>query len=400
MKMKHRIQVAGAMVVANLGIAQTVAAADLLVPETYGSIQDAVYAAAVGDRILVAPGTYPGFDFTGKNVEVLAVAGMAVTNITSTVTMTTGVLDGFSIQAPYPNALGVSATGGGLIRRCRVHDIHRSYWGIWRGLGMQLRGAVTVRDCIVENNSGGVYNFGGVAGAGIYVGRLDYIGGTTIIEGTVIRNNAASWYYGPSGGGVAVGFEAGSSEATDSGASVILRNCVLYGNSSGGCDQLKNFSSSCTLENSFIIGQYCSAPYWVGVNFVGVSRAMATMTDCNSNGVPDQWDCISGTSLDVDGDYIPDECQDCDHDGVCDVCELVAGTATDVNHNGIPDNCECLGDLYVDHRVDGADLGPLLAYWGPVTDSAASRSCDLNVDGRVDGFDLGVLLNSWGPCPN
>jgi hypothetical protein len=50
--------------------------------------------------------------------------------------------------------------------------------------------------------------------------------------------------------------------------------------------------------------------------------------------------------------------------------------------------------------VDGADLAPLLAYWGPVNDSTASSVCDINVDGRVDGFDLGVLLNNWGPCPN
>jgi hypothetical protein len=90
---------------------------------------------------------------------------------------------------------------------------------------------------------------------------------------------------------------------------------------------------------------------------------------------------------------------DCDHDGVGDACEVAAG-APDINLNGVPDTCECLGDIYVDHRVDGADLGPLLSYWGPVTAAEASRACDLNADGWVDGFDLGILLGNWGACPN
>jgi len=134
----------------------------------------------------------------------------------------------------------------------------------------------------------------------------------------------------------------------------------------------------------------------------------------SSNSIAWNWDYeFYGIALPVpDGDHdgVPDardncptvfnpDQADCNHDGVGDACEIAAG-APDLNHNGIPDGCECLGDIYLDQRVDGGDLGPLLAYWGPVINSAASRACDLNVDGRVDGFDLGVLLNSWGPCSN
>ena len=134
----------------------------------------------------------------------------------------------------------------------------------------------------------------------------------------------------------------------------------------------------------------------------------------SSNSIAWNWDYeFYGIALPVpDGDHdgVPDardncptvfnpDQADCNHDGVGDACEIAAG-APDINHNGIPDSCECLGDIYLDQRVDGGDLGPLLAYWGPVINSAASRACDLNVDGRVDGFDLGVLLNSWGPCSN
>lgn len=48
-------------------------------------------------------------------------------------------------------------------------------------------------------------------------------------------------------------------------------------------------------------------------------------------------------------------------------------------------------DLNCDGVVDGADLGMLLASWGPCSDCAA----DLNGDGLVDGADLGQLLGEW-----
>jgi hypothetical protein len=60
----------------------------------------------------------------------------------------------------------------------------------------------------------------------------------------------------------------------------------------------------------------------------------------------------------------------------------------------------CIGDIYVDRAINGADLGALLAYWGPTTSAGASRACDLNGDGVVNGSDLGILLAYWGPCSN
>jgi hypothetical protein len=58
---------------------------------------------------------------------------------------------------------------------------------------------------------------------------------------------------------------------------------------------------------------------------------------------------------------------------------------------------QCLADLFVDHQVNGADLGILLSQWGPASSAIVS---DINRDGIVDGADLGYLLNAWGPCPN
>jgi hypothetical protein len=61
--------------------------------------------------------------------------------------------------------------------------------------------------------------------------------------------------------------------------------------------------------------------------------------------------------------------------------------------------CACLrSDLNPSGSVDGADLGALLAFWGPA--SPAFPQADISGDGMVDGADLGILLSSWGPCPS
>jgi hypothetical protein len=116
---------------------------------------------------------------------------------------------------------------------------------------------------------------------------------------------------------------------------------------------------------------------------------------------------IAITLPDTDGDGRPDSTDncltianptqaDCNNNGIGDACELAVG-APDFNHDTIPDTCQCLADLFVDHQVNGADLGALLSQWGPATVNTAS---DLNRDGIVNGADLGYLLNAWGPCPN
>lgn len=54
---------------------------------------------------------------------------------------------------------------------------------------------------------------------------------------------------------------------------------------------------------------------------------------------------------------------------------------------------DCRSDLNFDGKVDGADMGILLAEWG------TSRSvADISRDGTVDGADLGLLLGAFGDC--
>ena len=91
---------------------------------------------------------------------------------------------------------------------------------------------------------------------------------------------------------------------------------------------------------------------------------------------------------------------DCNNDGIVDYGQIRDGTFADTNANGVPDCCEsgqtcCIGDIYHDGIINGADLGIVLAEWGPVTPTTHS---DLDHNGRVDGADLGLLLAHWGPC--
>jgi len=90
---------------------------------------------------------------------------------------------------------------------------------------------------------------------------------------------------------------------------------------------------------------------------------LVTAPDCNTNGTADSTDIASGTSLDADGD-------------------------------GVPDECGCRADLDGDGVVGGSDLAALLGAWG----ACASCAADLTGDGSVFADDLAIVLSSWGAC--
>jgi hypothetical protein len=111
------------------------------------------------------------------------------------------------------------------------------------------------------------------------------------------------------------------------------------------------------------------------------------------------WNDITDVDSNIGGSII-EWSADCNNDNIVDYGQILNGTLPDTNTNNIPDCCEpgnscCLGDIYVNHIVDGGDLGVLLSEWGAVTPTTRS---DLNRDGFVDGADLGRLLANWGPC--
>ena len=138
----------------------------------------------------------------------------------------------------------------------------------------------------------------------------------------------------------------------------------------------------------------------------GNQDVIAMSGSCCSTDGPDWNDLNEGTIL---ASAMIEWSADCNSDGIVDYGQILAGTLDDANANGVPDRCECatnpglpsccLGDIVNDRTVNGADLGTLLAYWGPVTSGAFSIASDLNNDGDIDGSDLGILLAYWGACP-
>jgi hypothetical protein len=79
----------------------------LHVPADYGTIQAAITAAAPGDTVLVAPGTYAEHvDFTGKDVHLVSTGGAESTTIDGTSTGTTVTI------GPLASIQGFTITGG------------------------------------------------------------------------------------------------------------------------------------------------------------------------------------------------------------------------------------------------------------------------------------------------
>ena len=151
--------------------------------------------------------------------------------------------------------------------------------------------------------------------------------------------------------------------------------------------------------------------------------------DCNGNGVHDGLDLIYNTSLDIDENDVPDECQDCDSDGVTDPDEIAAGTSQDCNENllpdecdialglsqdenqnGIPDDCElpfptCAGDMDCDWRVDFDDIDPFVEALTHPAGEGWPHDCpwlnaDCNQDGNVTFNDIDPFVARIGAtCP-
>jgi len=85
--------------------------------------------------------------------------------------------------------------------------------------------------------------------------------------------------------------------------------------------------------------------------------AMRYTVDCNDNGEDDLWDIFhDGTSVDCDGNGVPDECQDtstdCNTNGVWDACDISAGSSPDCNVNGVPDGCDIEAGTSADCNSD------------------------------------------------
>jgi serine protease len=223
------------------------AAAVLHVPQDYPTIQSGIDAAATGDTVLVAPGTYnETIDFQSKAITVTSESGAASTIINGdgvgvVVLMSadaggTPVLRGFTVRngGPFGDTDGAIATGDGpaLIenntitanRFCSDGAVTASF------------SAATIKNNVISGN-GQVLCSGGVGGAGVSIQG----------EGTVqLLNNTITGNTHDSGAGGVALFAAGTPTIT---GNVIKDNT---GWSSGGMS-LENVSDA-TITNNIIVG--------------------------------------------------------------------------------------------------------------------------------------------------
>ena len=86
---------------------------------------------------------------------------------------------------------------------------------------------------------------------------------------------------------------------------------------------------------------------------------------------------------------------DCNGNGVSDDEEIATGVANDVNSDGVPDDCQCIGDFDGDYDVDLGDLAHLLSNYGSTKDATYAEG-DLDADGDVDLADVAALLLVYG----
>jgi len=88
---------------------------------------------------------------------------------------------------------------------------------------------------------------------------------------------------------------------------------------------------------------------------------------------------------------------DCNYNDIMDQWDIDMGTSRDINGDGVPDECDCPGDITGDGTTDQRDLGILLALWGICDDDPNyDPRADLDGDGCIGQGDLGILLADWG----
>ena len=357
--MKHLALSVFAVVAVALTSKSTFAQADILVPQDYATIQEAIDAATDGNTILVGPGEYPeAIDFGTKNLVLESSDGPETTIIgrygtkISIVTIGGGQtiateLRGFTIWRGYrgtpvpgnPSSL----VGGGifvnesspLIENCIFTDNKTAF-----GSGIyHFYGGGEVRNCQFIQN----FSTSNGGGAQTFISDVQYIdctfddnyavnegGGIKIILGTTDLSNCTFTNNGSGGDGGGVFWF-----ANDSSDPIDIIGCTITGNSVGTDSR-----------GGGLFARYGFAP------------ARLTNTE------------------------------------VCDnVADEIYGPYEDISGNTL---CICPGDITGDGEVGGPDLGVMLSLWG----KCISVPCvaDLNNDNIVNGADVGLLLGDWGIC--
>ncbi len=228
------------------------ASGDGLTPGTaFKTIQEGLTAAAAsGDSVFVADGTYSGT----SNVE-LYFSGKSI-NLRSQNGATNCIIDGGSVSRAF-YLYDTGETNSAVIDGFTVQNGYASVTSIYGG-GILLSGSSpTVKNCVVKNC------YAGSHGGGIYC----RYGADAVIENCTFTNNTA----GLVGGGV----RCYSSNAT-------IRNCTITNNTSEGYGGYGGGGVGLTLSNATIVNCVVTGNI-ASVNDGGgflIEDASPTITDC------------------------------------------------------------------------------------------------------------------------
>ncbi|MFO0873798.1 MAG: GC-type dockerin domain-anchored protein, partial [Phycisphaerales bacterium] len=313
----------------------------------------------------------------------------------------TAVLDGFVISG------GVAANGTG-------GDV-----GKGGGLLAKNGAAPTIRNCRFLGNSGSLGRAVlADSGASPTLVNCEFSGNTGI-NATVSAQNATLTMINCTVSKQTSASSAASGVGAQGGATLLITNCGLYGNTGLGTNKQANQIISSGAGNV------------ITINFSAVEGLDGTLGGSGNLNVtanpgvadPDGADNVAGT---LDDDYtilpcsilidqgsalaLPADVNDLDEDGnttetipidLAAAQRRIDAPQTDSGAGlaPLPD----IGarefvpaplpspDINGDGIVDGADLGALLAAW-----ATSQPSADLNGDCFVDGADLGIMLAAWG----
>jgi hypothetical protein len=416
-------------------LASSAQCADLHVPADFPTIQSAIASSADGDRIRVAPGSYEPFSFGDRKIVIESTEGPVETVIDasgfngSAINFGTGcdftsVLRGFTIKTGSGSQVGGWGRGGGVF--------------IGGTPGSNTGAAATIEDCWFIGSSGGCGYGAGVYAqlANIAVRRCRFLSLAAQHHGPAISATPTEYPKVPgmdndsiliedcefdncdsyNNGGILIGVEY-------SPADVRLLRCVFRNNSAAYSTGSLLIGSSGQTGVTFRVAQcafIANSGGWSNAISEGIPGSSGTpiTLDIQDSAFADSGTSVrvrNGSSLrlgrntfcygstaiqssytDLGGNrFTCDPAADCDSDGIADVVATTTGLVPDLNRDSVPDLCQCPGDLTRDGQVTGADIGAVLAFWGP---NPAYAPADINGDGRVDGSDLGLLLASWGPC--
>jgi hypothetical protein len=89
---------------------------------------------------------------------------------------------------------------------------------------------------------------------------------------------------------------------------------------------------------------------------------------------------------------------DCNRNCIDDALDISDGSSLDVNGNDLPDECECIADFDDNGIVNVHDLLLIIIMWGEISTPENPLATDINGDGVVAVLDLMIAINEYGTC--